>query len=127
MILYIDTASAEEIELALEKNGKIVAKKKVSAPRSQAEKLLPAISRLLRGARASLNDLEKIAVNNRGGSFTSLRIGVLTANALAYALGIPVEPQEKSGKNPKKFGLHAIVEPIYDRLPDIGRPKKTPK
>ena len=47
LILFIDTASATEIVLALKSGGKFLAKKKFLAPKKQAEKLLPAIEKLL--------------------------------------------------------------------------------
>ena len=56
------------------------------------------------------------------GSFTSLRLGLATANALAYALNIPVEDQD--GQVLKVSGLQ-IVEPRYDREPKISLPKNT--
>ncbi|HPW05950.1 MAG TPA: hypothetical protein PLA05_03260, partial [bacterium] len=61
----------------------------------------------------------EIRVQNEGGSFTSLRIGVLTANALAYALGIPVTPLN-GGKSFKFVGGQA-VRPKYQSEPNIGK------
>jgi len=130
MILYINTAAKNEMIIALRigedsavaKGGavkKSVAKK-IKVNHNQAEKLLPAIGSFLKAQRVKLSDLKKIVVANRGGSFTSLRIGVITANALAYALKIPVAAEEKSGKKNKKFGRYSIVEPDYDREPNIG-------
>ena len=128
MILYIDTASHDEIIIALrsdEKDGcKLMVQKKIVAPRQQAEKLVPAIDRLLRTKKVKLSDLTKIVVANRGGSFTSLRIGVITANALAYALKIPVVAEPRSPQPKKKFADYSIVEPIYDREPNIGVSQK---
>ncbi len=50
-------------------------------------------------------------------SFTSLRIGIAAANALAFAWGIKVEDEQ--GRFKKSNGLQ-IVEPIYDREANIG-------
>lgn len=128
MTLYINTASHEEIIIALRAGTKTIVQKKIKAPRQQAEKLVPAIEALLKSQKKKLADLKKIVVANRGGSFTSLRIGVITANALAYALNIPVEAERlagQSGRSPlKKFGRHRIVEPVYDRAPAIGISRK---
>jgi len=125
MILYINTVSGEEIIIALYNNEKLIAEKKINAPRQQSEKLLPAIEKLLQTKKIKLSDLKKIRVENYGGSFTSLRIGVITANALAYALKIPVEANSKINKKNKKFGIYSLVEPVYDREPNIGISKKT--
>lgn len=123
MTLYINTTNRDEIIISLKNGDKILATKNVKAPRAQAEKLLPAIDRLLKSKKIKLSDLEKIIVANYGGSFTSLRIGVITANALAYALKIPVISENKIKKN-KEFTGYSIVEPIYDREPNIGISKK---
>ncbi len=124
MTLYINTASNEEIIIALKEGERTIAQKRFLAPRRQAEKLLPEIDKLLRAKKVKLDALDKIIVANRGGSFTSLRIGVITANALAYALKIPVVAGDPVGKKNKKFGSYSIVEPIYDREPNIGKAKK---
>ena len=125
MTLYINTASYDQIIIALRKGNKDLAKKIIKVKNNQAEKLMPAIEALLKANRVKLGVLRKIVVANRGGSFTSLRIGVISANALAYALNIPVEAEEKSLKKNKKFGRYSLVEPIYDREPNIGAPKKS--
>jgi tRNA threonylcarbamoyladenosine biosynthesis protein TsaB len=119
IILSIDTSDNEIINLSLEKGGVILQSKKVKAHRSQAEKLLPAIEKLILSAKTELKFLTKIKVEHRGSSFTSLRIGVLTANALAYALGIPVETFIPDKKNTKKINNFNIIIPKYDRDPDI--------
>lgn len=124
MTLYINTVSSEEIIISLRVGAKIYAEKIINAPRQQSEKLLPAIDNLLKSKKIKLSALKKIVVANYGGSFTSLRIGVITANALAYALKIPVEAEPKSDKKNKKFSNYSIVEPIYDREPNIGISKK---
>jgi tRNA threonylcarbamoyladenosine biosynthesis protein TsaB len=124
MTLYINTVSSDELTVAVRDGAKTLAQKKIKAPRQQGEKLMPAIAALLKKYKIKLSDLKKVVVANRGGSFTSLRIGVITANALAYALNIPVLAEAPAAGRRKKFGRHALVEPLYDRAPDIGRPKK---
>lgn len=130
MILFINTASYDEIIISLlSASGQKIKAKKFKAPRQQAEKLLPAVAKLLLSINKELKDLTKIQVVVTGGSFTSLRIGVVTANALAYALSIPVEAVSTEGeilKNQaaKKFANHIIVTPQYDREPNIGIKKK---
>lgn len=125
MTLYINTASYDQIIIALREGNKELVKKIIKVQNNQAEKLMPAIESLLKARKIKLSALKKIVVANRGGSFTSLRIGVISANALAYALNIPVEGEEKPLKKNKKFGRYSLVEPIYDREPNIGQPKKS--
>ena len=119
MILIIDTSDNKVIKLFLEKNNKIEKKKTIIADRQQVEKLLPAIELLLKSAKTDLRVIEKIKVAHKGNSFTSLRIGVLTANALAYALGVRVETLEISKNKVKKLKDFNIVIPEYNSDPDI--------
>ncbi|MFA6306385.1 MAG: tRNA (adenosine(37)-N6)-threonylcarbamoyltransferase complex dimerization subunit type 1 TsaB [Patescibacteria group bacterium] len=120
MTLLIDTTQKDLIVIGLKDKDKLIAVKKFKSHRTQAEKLLPAIGRLLKANKLKLSDLKKIEVENRGGSFTSLRIGVVTANALAYALGIPISGGKQPEKRSKKL---AAAEPIYDREPEITKKK----
>jgi hypothetical protein len=104
--------------------------------RASGEKLLLAIDEIIKEAKIKLTDLKKIEVENKGGSFTSLRVGVTVANALGFALGILVEGKDlgsykviklkvtKFGEKEKNHhprpilgtGGGRIVEPIYDRV-----------
>lgn len=127
MTLSIDTTHNDAVEIILKRrDGLIMTKKKFKARFKQAEKLLPAIDKLLVGVRcgALLSDIKKIEVANSGGSFTALRIGVATANALAYALKIPVAANHgvskivRSGRRSFK-----VIEPLYDREPKITTKK----
>jgi len=124
MILYINTTFPEEIIIALRDGHKTVSQKKILAPQSQAGKLLPTIDRLLKLKKVKLSALEKIIVANYGGSFTALRIGVITANALAYGLRIPIEAEPGRRKFIKKFVGHTLIMPCYDRSPNIGISRK---
>lgn len=130
MTLFINTASFEDIILEFKDvNNNKLKTHAFKAPRQQAEKLLPAISKMLIATKKSLQDIKKIEVVVRGGSFTSLRIGVVTANALGYAMKIPVEAVEASGQKitdglDKIFSTYNIAVPRYDKEPNIGVKKK---
>ncbi len=116
MILYIDTTGKDSIEVALG-DGDRIFKKRAAAFRKQSEKLLPLIGKILRERNLGLEELEKIMVKDQGGSFTSLRIGVATANALGFALRIPVEAA--SGRMARRAAGLSVVEPAYDKGPNI--------
>ncbi len=60
--------------------------------RSHSEILMELIDKSLSEANAEKNELDAVAVDIGPGSFTGLRIGVSCANAIAFALGIPVIP-----------------------------------
>ncbi len=125
--LIIDTSYKEEIKLSLEKDNQFLSSKKIKAVRSQSEKLLVSIDQFLLKNKIKISDLKEIKVASYGHSFTSLRIGVITANALGYALKIPVlslEDKNKSSKKKIKKLSYSIVEPVYDKEANIGVSKK---
>lgn len=57
---------------------------------SQSSDLLPKIQETLEKNKIRLTDLTGILVSRGPGSFTGIRIGVTTANTLAWSLNIPV-------------------------------------
>lgn len=121
MILYINTTKNHYIDIALKDKGKILAQKKFEAKYSQAEKLLPEIEKLLKKSDFNLDDISKIEVENKNKttdtSFTALRVGIITANALGYALGVKVCGTKALEKeNNLNFD---VIEPIYDGNPNI--------
>jgi len=122
MILYINTIKNHFIEISLRKEGAVVVEKKIDAKYSQAERLLPEIENLLLDDGYGLNDISKIEVENRGdnesSSFTSLRVGVIVANALGFALRVKVVGLGKTEN--KTLSAHNIVEPVYDKKPNIS-------
>lgn len=118
MELYIDTSKNDLIRIAIENDGVVLFENSLEAKYSQAEKLLPAIQDLLKSAKIDLKSIEKIKVKETGEGFSSLRIGVVTSNALAYGLGIPIEGEEKENK--LVAGDFEIILPKYNKEPNIG-------
>ncbi len=129
MVLFIDTTKRDDVAIELRSGKEVLAKRTFFARRAQAEKLLPEIEKMLKRSGKSIKDVKKILVAGKAdlkpgeaGSFSSLRIGVVTANALAFALGVPIEGVD--GKAPKRAGKIQIVVPQYDRKPKITAKKK---
>ena len=121
MILFIDTTKGDGIKIALKNGREAIAEKKFMARYCQAEKLLPAIDKMLAGRKIKLSDLTAIEVASRGDAgtgFTALRIGVVTANALGYALGIPVRGLPEKVRS-KRFSRFDVIEPHYNKNPNI--------
>ena len=90
MILSIDSTNREKIIVSLD-NTEIIEEQKLG---SQA--LLPLIVKILKRQKATFTDISEVKVNTGPGSFTGTRVGVAVANALGFALNIPVNG--KKGK-----------------------------
>lgn len=98
--IFIDTTSNKEITIGLFiDDRKFLVKKTLDFHKAQI--VLPMVEELLKKHEMTLGDIDTIEVNPGPGSFTGVRVGVSIANALAFALGIPV-----NGKN-------SSVEPLY--------------
>ena len=88
-ILAIDTASSVS-SVAVASEGKLQAEVTVEAGRTHSETLLSHIEGALSFAGVERSALRGVAVSIGPGSFTGLRIGLATAKAIAYGLGIPL-------------------------------------
>ena len=97
LVLYINTQDQKVIEVVLKRNGQVV--KSLSEENEYGSQvLLPLIFKLLRTSTPGVSSqfhsgsvkLKGIEVETGPGSFTGLRVGVSVANALGFALGIPV-------------------------------------
>lgn len=73
-----------------EKGAKILAEYSWKSEQNEAEKLLPSVIKLLKKAKLDWSELGAIAVVKGPGPFTALRISVAVANAIAYALNLPI-------------------------------------
>ncbi|MGE5309825.1 MAG: tRNA (adenosine(37)-N6)-threonylcarbamoyltransferase complex dimerization subunit type 1 TsaB [Sphaerimonospora mesophila] len=87
MILALKTDSSDTELYLLNANGTIEQQKLWPAGRTLARDLPGEIDQLIDG---KYNDLTGIIAFQGPGSFTGLRIGITTANALAYANQIPI-------------------------------------
>ena len=88
-ILAIDTASSVS-SVAVASEGKLRAEVTIEAGRTHSETLLSHIEGALSFAGVERSALRGVAVSIGPGSFTGLRIGLATAKAIAYGLGIPL-------------------------------------
>ena len=101
-ILILDTADNKKILVGLSINGKEdITTEKITSNRTQI--ILPMIDEILKKHSLKPEDLSEIRINTGPGSFTGLRVGLAIANALSFALKIPI--------NGKKVG--EIILPIY--------------
>jgi tRNA A37 threonylcarbamoyladenosine modification protein TsaB len=125
MQLLINTSEKDEIIISLLDKGHVKVEKRFEARYRQAELLLIEIDELLAANYINLDSIDSIIVENRGDSFTALRIGVVTANALGYALQIPVMKKSRiSTEIPRKrTNAYDIVQPEYSKEPNITQKK----
>lgn len=131
MYLIINTARQNEIFTAVFAGQKIF-QEKLEVEFHESEKLLLLIDKVLQKAGIALEDLKKIAVVAGPGSFTSVRIGIAVANALALSLKIPVVSfrtdefkniKDLISQAEKKKGAEQ-ARPFYGAEPHITKPKK---
>lgn len=104
MILKIDTTITSNITVELKSVGDKKDIKLNSQQKFGSQVLLPMIVKILKKAKIEFKDLTAIEVNPGPGSFTGTRVGVSVANAMGFALNIPV--------NGKK---DTIVLPLYEK------------
>lgn len=88
-ILGIET-STSVISVAVGEDMQILGESLFKTKQAHMEKLLPLIEYVLGGLGFALCDMDGFAVAAGPGSFTSLRVGIATAEAFAHALAKPV-------------------------------------
>ena len=90
LVLSIDT-STKACAVGLCRDGKILAEYKINMGMTHSEGLMPQLEQLLERTGVQKADIDLIAVSMGPGSFTGLRIGLATAEALAYAWKKPFQ------------------------------------
>lgn len=128
MILFLDTTDRSSYIVALARTtGVVIDRRVLKTNERRGDALFSAIVTLTHRRR-----LTGVIVVSGPGHFSGVRHGVTVANALAYALQIPVVGVEKSEegnekvllerglKMLKKSKLGKYVVPIYGKEPTIG-------
>ncbi|KKR51380.1 MAG: Glycoprotease [Candidatus Curtissbacteria bacterium GW2011_GWA1_40_16] len=117
MLLKIDTTNSEEIIVSLDDHKSKKTDTIVTKQKRGSQVLLPMIVKILKRNKVDFKDITQIKVNPGPGSFTGTRVGVAVANALGYALNIPVNGSPRGGAGKKG----KIVLPIYEKSKfDLG-------
>ncbi len=120
MKLYINSIknNSTKIEIKLIEAEGVVKEESQSAQYEQSEKLLPLIEQVINQSGRAVSEIKEIEVENKGGTFTSVRIGIVVANALGYAWGVPVVGTDSPGQEKQVNGL-SMVQPVYNKEPNI--------
>lgn len=91
VILGIET-SVEHVGVAVGDSRGIRAESMLSSDRRHAESLAPMIRFVMHQAGIEMRDLSAVAVDVGPGLFTGMRVGIATAQTVAWALDLPVLP-----------------------------------
>ncbi|MBI5380039.1 MAG: tRNA (adenosine(37)-N6)-threonylcarbamoyltransferase complex dimerization subunit type 1 TsaB [Nitrospirae bacterium] len=90
-ILALETATSQ-IGVALVNEGGVLAERAYPPGEPPSLRLLEGVEEVCRAAVVPLEKLDGLAVSVGPGSFTGLRVGMATAQGLAFALEIPIAP-----------------------------------
>ena len=120
MELYIDTSDKTVIEIS-DLSGQILASFKAAIASNQTDELLKSIDRLFSQNNISKSQLKLVRANCGPGSYTGIRVGVTTANLIAFALNIPVYCS--GGKRPKNNHFSIPIKAKYLNEPFISKAK----
>lgn len=113
-ILSIDTSNFKESYLELrDLDDDTLTTHVFSSGRELAEKLVPEIDALIKRSGIRKLELIEIKVHPGPGSFTSTRIGVSVANAIAFALHAKVNDS-----------ANQFVDPVYEQPANITLSEK---
>lgn len=89
MYLFINTTQKESIIMFFQDEN-IIDFYIWESSNNQSEELLVNINKVIKSNNKSLKDLKGIVVITGPGSYTGIRVGVATANALAFSLNIKI-------------------------------------
>ena len=89
LTLAINTAS-QESAVALIHEGVLLGEVSWESAANESKKVIPSAEKILKEADKAWQDLTHVFVVKGPGSYTSLRVGISIANALAWQLNIPL-------------------------------------
>lgn len=88
-ILTINTSN-QALGVGLLQDGQIIGEVITNLVKNHSVRLMPAIDHVMKEVGIEPAQLDKIVVAKGPGSYTGVRIGIITAKSLAWALDIPV-------------------------------------
>ncbi|MBI2427070.1 MAG: hypothetical protein HYV34_04445 [Candidatus Kerfeldbacteria bacterium] len=132
MYLILDTSQQGETILAIG-DRRIRVSKVYRARYHQAETLLAKVDALLKKHKTPLSKLEGIIAVLGPGPFTALRGSLIIANALSFALDLPVaglrrdefiDLEDLLQKGRARLKRRTTLVPFYGQEPNISQPKR---
>lgn len=132
MILLLDSSRSSELRVGLIQKRLIVLKRRFDRPASS--QLLKLVDEVLRKQKVSVHDVRGIVVASGPGPFSALRTACALANAIGFALRIPVvgvrgaltmkQLAEQGMMKLQRAKLGVSVVPFYGKPPNITKAKK---
>jgi tRNA A37 threonylcarbamoyladenosine modification protein TsaB len=126
MYLYINTTNHKKVEVSIIKNNEQKIDSINFSCQYQFEikdKLLKSIDKILAKNKIPKRNLTKIIAVNKSKEMASLRIGISTANALAYSLNIPACPvgTEHCSVHTPQIKKFRPIKPKYEINPMLKK------
>jgi tRNA threonylcarbamoyladenosine biosynthesis protein TsaB len=88
LVLALDTSTVVNVGLA--RGERVLATATVADQMAHVEQLMPLVSECVDTAGIRMAELDQLIVGLGPGPFTGLRVGVVTAHVLSYALSLPL-------------------------------------
>lgn len=92
LLVCLNTASKQSAIALLENNGnnRVLAETEWVSNANESEKVLPGLEKMLADSGKTWDDITHMAVIEGPGGYTSLRVGITIANAIAWVKKIPM-------------------------------------
>jgi len=90
MIILAIESTTNICSIAVLKDGKLIGFREEDIPQKQLTWITPAIVELLKRKKINFSDISYVAVTSGPGSYTGLRLGIITAKTIAQFLNIPI-------------------------------------
>lgn len=90
MIALALDCSTDTFGASISEDGALIGEFRYQRPRSQLMHIFPEILQMMRVSGVGLRKINLIGVTTGPGSFTGVRLGIITARTIAQILGIPV-------------------------------------